>query len=255
MLQVQQIKAGYQGRDVLHNISFTLHSGECLAVIGPNGCGKTTLLKVIAQLLPYRGTVELQGVELKQLKPKAVAKEIAMLSQIPSIYFSYSVEETVMMGRYLHMANTFWAMPTPKDKAVVQRCLEAVGLWEVRDQEISHLSGGQLQRVFLARTLAQEPRIILLDEPTNHLDLKYQVEMLVYLQAWVQEGSRAIIGVWHDINLALRLSHTMLVLKEGHTQAYGAVDDILSGDLLNRTYDIDVAGFMQESLRYWQERK
>jgi iron complex transport system ATP-binding protein len=160
-----------------------------------------------------------------------------------------------MMGRYLHIKDKLMGLPSDEDKAHVIRCLEAVNLLDERDREITQLSGGQLQRVFLARTLAQEPELILLDEPTNHLDLKYQVELVAYLKQWATEGNRAVIGVMHDINLALHLSDYMMVMKDGSVQAYGKANEIVTAGLLEKTYEVDVVRYMLESLKVWESIK
>jgi len=251
MLTLENISAGYGGVDVIRNISMQVNRNENLSIIGPNGCEKTTLLKAIAHLIPYRGTITLDGAELRRMDRREVSLKIGMLSQQLGMYFTYSVFETVMMGRYLHIKNRFSNRPTEADRAVVLRALEAVNLVSERDREVTKLSGGQLQRVFLARTLAQEPELILLDEPTNHLDLKCQTELIAYLKEWAKEGNRAVIGVLHDINLAMQLSENLLVMKDGEVQAAGRVDEILADGLLNETYEMDVTRYMQSTLQRW----
>jgi iron complex transport system ATP-binding protein len=252
LLKLKEVSAGYNGLDVVRDVSFDIGAGETLSIIGPNGCGKTTLLKAIAGIIAHRGEIELGGSPARKMKHKEIAKKIAMLNQITGIYFSYSIFDTVMMGRYAHIKNRLLGLPSEGDKAYVMRCLEAVDLAGIKDNEITKLSGGQLQRVFLARTLAQEPGIILLDEPTNHLDLKYQIELVEYLRAWAAEENRVVIGVMHDINLALRLGGNLMVMKDGRLQAFGKTDEIVSGGLLEQTYDVDVAGYMRESLKIWE---
>ena len=122
----------------------------------------------------------------------------------------------------------------------------------MRDRQISELSGGQLQRVFLARTLAQEPEIILLDEPTNHLDLKHQIELVTYLKKWSMETGRTVIGVLHDINLSLLLSDQLLFLKNGAEAAMGSAEAVLSKEFLREIYDMDVVSYMLDSLTRWE---
>jgi len=252
VLTLNKVSAGYGGVDVIKNVSFCVSAGENLSIIGPNGCGKTTLLKVIANILPYKGDIELDGHPTRRMKQKEISLKIAMLNQITGIYFSYTVFDTVMMGRYLHIKDKLLGLPSDEDRDHVMRCLEAVDLVCEKDREITKLSGGQLQRVFLARTLAQEPEIILLDELTNHLDLKYQIELVEYLKAWAENNRRVVIGVLHDVNLALRLSGSLLVMKDGCVQAYGKTDEIVSAGLLKSTYEVDVARYMRESLKIWE---
>ena len=249
MLTLHQVSAGYGGADVIKNISMQINGS--VSIVGPNGCGKTTLLKTMAHILPGKGEIALCGKPFRDMKRREISLNIAMLSQQPSIYFSYSVYDTVMMGRYLHIKGRISNNPTKEDKNIVMQSLDAVSLLAEKDRDITKLSGGQLQRVFLARALAQEPRIILLDEPTNHLDLKCQIEVVEYLKKWAAQGQRAVIGVLHDINLAMRLSEHMIVMKDGEIQANGHVNDIITDGLLNRVYEMDVAAYMRNSLEKW----
>ena len=252
MLTLHNVFVGYGGTDVVRNISLQVNSNENLLIIGPNGCGKTTLLKTIVKLLPFRGEIEIDGKSVHKMKHSDVARKIAMLSQSFGIYFSYTVFDTVMMGRYLHIKDRFLGSPSDEDKEFVTRCLEAVHLISEKDREITTLSGGQLQRVFLARTLAQDPQIILLDEPTNHLDLKYQFELVEYLKEWSKHGNRAIVGVLHDLSLAMRLGDSIMVMKDGETRACGKTCDVMTGRLLQSVYEMDVTGYMAESLKMWE---
>jgi len=252
VLSVKNVSTGYDGVDVVKDISFTVRDNENLSIIGPNGCGKTTLLRAIANILAYRGEIEVDGKPLREMRHREISLKIAMLSQLSGIYFQYSVYETVMMGRYLHIKDKLFGLPSSEDKKYVRQCLAAVDLTDVSDKPITELSGGQLQRVFLARTLAQSPDIIMLDEPTNHLDLKYQIELIEYLKIWAQENGRTIIGVMHDINLAMKLSDNILIMKNGCIAANGKTNDVITDSLLKDVYDIDVAGYMRQSLQRWQ---
>ena len=252
MLELKNVSVGYGGDDVVKNVSLTVGDNDSLCIIGPNGSGKTTLLKAVAGLLPYSGGIELDSVPLKKMKQRDISKKIAYLSQTSGVYFSYSVYETVMMGRYAHMNGGFFGSPTDEDAEIVLECLRVVDLVGERDTEISHLSGGQLQRVFLARTLAQQPEIILLDEPTNHLDLKYQIELIEHLREWGLGERHAVIGVLHDINLAMNLSETILLMDDGMVHGLGPACEVISGDRLEAVYHLDVAGYMRESLKRWE---
>ena len=252
MLHVKQLTVGYGEADIVKGISFTVSANESLCILGPNGCGKTTMLKAIAGLLPYKGEITLNGKPLKDLGSKEAARRIALLSQQSALTFSYSVAETVMMGRYAHIRDGLWGRPSAEDHAMVERCLEAVDLLPLRMREISRLSGGQLQRVFLARALAQAPDIILLDEPTNHLDLKYQVELIDYLSRWRQEEGKSVIGVLHDISLAMRLADRVMLMTDGSAYTIGKTSDALTPAALKAVFQTDVASYMLQTLKMWE---
>ncbi len=251
MLKLENVYAGYDGSEVLKDISFKLKYGENLSIIGPNGCGKTTLIKAISGLIPSKGNILIDNKDISKMKRREVASKIGVMSQISSISFSYSVYETVLLGRYLHMKGVFKG-PSAYDKSCVEKCLKTVGLYNLKDKQITTLSGGQLQRVYLARTLAQEPNIILLDEPTNHLDLKYQAELIDYLKEWSRDEQHSVVGVLHDINLAMRLADNILVLEDGRVKSYGSVKKAVTHEILNSVYDMDVVGFMVDSLKKWE---
>ena len=249
MLTLRNVSAGYDGIEIIKNISFA--ACDSLAIVGPNGCGKTTLLKTIANILPHKGEINVHGKSFSKMKRREISLNIAMLSQQPSIYFSFNIFDTVMMGRYLHIKGRMSDSPTNEDKNIVYKSLEAVSLLSEKDKDITKLSGGQLQRVFLARALAQEPQIILLDEPTNHLDLKCQIEIINYLKKWAAKEKRIVIGVLHDLNLAMLLSSDMLVMKNGEIEALEMADKIISKGLLDRVYEMNVKEYMRSSLERW----
>ena len=252
MLEAKNLFSGYIGVDVIKDISFSVRRGEILAVIGPNGCGKTTLLKTLARLLPYRGNITLEGREISGFSRKALAKKTALLSQTVGIYFPFNVYDTVAMGRFPH-SSSFLKSLSSEDKKIIGGELEKLELLDLKDRLINELSGGQLQRVFLARALIQGPDLILLDEPTNHLDLKYQVELLEYLSAWAKNNNRAVIAVLHDLNLCRHFADTVLLLKQGVAVSFGQCNSVLSDEILYEAYGIDIKGFMLDSLEKWQD--
>jgi len=252
MTEVNNLCAGYNGNDVIRNISFKVEKGECLCVLGPNGCGKSTLLKAIARIIDYRGQVLIDGSDISAIPRKQLAQKIALLSQNMQVFFPYTVYETVSMGRYAY-SRGFLKNLSAEDTAVINDTLKKLDLWDSRDRMIDELSGGTLQRVFLAKTLAQTPRVILLDEPANHLDLKHQIALLDYLKAWVKENNAGLIGVFHDLNLARYFGDTAIVLDNGTLAAIGKIEEVLNGAILEKVYGIDIRAFMRKSLEMWNK--
>lgn len=251
MLEISGLFCGYHGFDVIRGVSFRADRGQILTLAGPNGCGKTTLLKAVARLIPCRGKVTLDGRDTSAFSRKNLARKIALLGQMSQIHFPYTVYETVALGRYAHTEG-FLKSLSKEDRLFIMNIIDRLGLSGEKDRMINELSGGQLQRVFLARTLAQDPDIILLDEPTNHLDLKHQVELLRYLQTWVREHNKTLIGVLHDLNLVFRFSDAAALMDGGRLKALGRPEEVLKGETLREIYGMDVRGFMLESLESWR---
>lgn len=252
MLQIKHLSCGYGGGDVIHDISLSIRQGERLYVTGPNGCGKTTLLKCIAGLLPCRGTVTLGGADIRRVRRRELARKIGILTQISSVYFPYTVFDTVALGRYAHQSGMF-AQLSGQDRDCVAACLDKVGMSELSGRKISELSGGQLQRVFLARLFAQDPEIVLLDEPTNHLDLKYQIELLEYVTSWSKETGKTLVGVLHDLNLVNTFAERVILMSQGRIFSEGTPAQALSRGNLERCYQLDIRGWMQNSLSRWTQ--
>jgi len=252
LLVLKNVSSGYNEHDILKGISFNVLNGEKICIIGPNGSGKTTLLKAIGGLLKSKGEILLSGKPIAKMNRQEIASKIAILKQNESIYFSYSVYETVMLGRYLHIKKRIFGNPGKYDIDFVMNCLETVGLKDLKNRQISTLSGGQLQRVFLAKALAQDPNLILLDEPTNHLDFKNQIDLIEYLNEWVKTGHRSVIGVLHDINLAMYFADKIMLLSDGKIIKFGDGKSFLDGELLSKTYQIDIKDYMVKTLSCWK---
>ncbi|MCR5715997.1 MAG: ABC transporter ATP-binding protein [Lachnospiraceae bacterium] len=263
ILVCEHLTCGY-GKDpadhpVLSDLTFSLEEGKSLAILGANGCGKTTLLRAIGKALPYEGSIRMLGREIRDTGRKQIASMQAMLSQISSVYFSYTVEETVMLGRYLYLEGLF-GKPSRKDRKIVEAALVQNGLYELKDRQISELSGGQLQRVFLARTMAQQTPVLILDEPTNHLDLKYQEELISFLQEWKKgvtilpdgrEIRHTLIGVFHDVNLAMDIADELLLMKQGRILSKGEKAQAATNGMLQEAFGMDVASYMKKHLSFW----
>lgn len=251
MLNVRNLSSGYGGVDVIKNISLSVKEGELVCIVGPNGCGKSTLLKTLLRLLPYRGEVLIDGREVSTFSRKSLAAKTAFLSQMQELYFPYSVHATVALGRYAFTRGLFHALSSA-DEAIISSVIEQLGLSGLEERSIAELSGGQLQRVFLARALAQTPQIIFLDEPTNHLDLKHQLELLDFLKEWTRGENKTAVVVLHDLNLVHSYADSVFMMRDGVIAAWGTPAAVLNGASLNAVYETDVRRFMLDSLSRWQ---
>jgi iron complex transport system ATP-binding protein len=227
-------------------------AGGVLCVAGPNGSGKSTLLRALARLIPCRGEIRVDGLDTGTLKRRDLAKKIGLLGQMSQFYFPHTVYDTVALGRYAYGRGFMPALESG-DRTIIEETLEQLELGDLREERITELSGGQLQRVFLARTLVQDPAVILLDEPTNHLDLKYQVELLRRLEAWAAGGG-IVIAVLHDLNLARSFTRRMILLDRGRIRASGPTAAVLDSAALEGAYGMDIPAFMRDSLERWNSK-
>lgn len=253
MIKIKNVCVSYEDKKVLKNISFEIKKGQNFSIVGPNGCGKTTLLRAISNTIDFKGEIFLSDRSVKEFTRKELAKEIAMLSQVMNIYFNYTVFDIVMMGRYVYNDSKFSILENKEDVKKVEETLKIVGLYDVKNREIDTLSGGQVQRVFLAKVIVQDPNIILLDEPTNHLDLSYQVELINFLKKWSKENGKTIIGVLHDINLAMLLTDNIMLLNNGEIKALGKISEVLSSKDINEVYKMDIKKYMLNTLKKWEQ--
>lgn len=247
MIEANKLSFSYGNKKILNNISFKIFANDRLCIIGPNGSGKTTLLKSLCNILDFQGSVLIDGKNIKYIE---VYKTVAFMSQISEIYFDYSVFDTVMLGRYASFKDKIFSMPDKKDKEIVLECLEKVKIIHLKDKSINRLSGGELQKVFLARVFAQNPKIILMDEPANHLDLNSQIELIYNLKEWASKEARCIVAVMHDINNVFNFANKILLLNRGEILYFGD-SERFNFELLNKIYNVDVAEYMKNSLKKW----
>lgn len=240
MLTVQHVSGGYLGEHVLKDVSFEVEKGELFGILGPNGSGKTTLLKMISGILPIqRGEILIKGKDITEYNPKQLAQLIAVLSQNSSESFSFTVRETVSLGRYAHQKGWFQTWSN-EDEEIVQRVMNQTGVSIFQNKNIQELSGGEKQRVFLAQALAQEPQILLLDEPTNHLDLSYQKELLDLLKQWTRENGLTVFSIFHDLNLAGLYCDRLLLLEKGTININHVPNEVLREDRIREVYHTEV---------------
>ena len=247
MIEVNKLSFSYGNKKILNNISFKIFENDRLCIIGPNGSGKTTLLKSLCNILDFQGSIFIDNKNIKDIE---VYKTVAFMSQISEIYFDYSVFDAVILGRYSSFKDKIFSIPDKKDKEIVLECLEKLKIIHLKDKSINELSGGELQKVFLARVFAQNPKVILMDEPANHLDLNSQIELIYNLKEWASKDLRCIIAVMHDINNVFNFANKILLLDKGENLYFGDYENF-NLELLNKIYNVNVAEYMRNSLNKW----
>jgi len=238
-IRVTDLVAGYAQQPVLHGISLTVASGEMLAIVGPNGAGKSTLLRVLSGTLkPRAGTVELFGRRIDAYDRRALARTLATVAQENSVAFQFSVIEIVLMGRAPHLGP--FHLESRHDLEIADAALRRFDLVELADRPIDELSGGERKRVFLARALAQEPRVILLDEPSAFLDMRHAAEIFECFRTLRDEQGLSVVATLHDLNAAALYADRILMLKDGATAGYGTAEEVLTAARLREVYEVEV---------------
>jgi iron complex transport system ATP-binding protein len=239
-LQITNLSAGYGSRLVLREVSLEVPGGEIVALVGPNGAGKSTLIRVVSGVLPGRdGEVLLDGTDLLRQSASTRARLLAVVPQLPHLPEAFTVGEIVLMGRTPHLP--LWAGESRRDCEIAWRAMTRARVQELTDRRIGELSGGEQQRVMLARALAQEPRVLLLDEPTAHLDLKHQVGVLELVRTLAREEYLAVLMTLHDLNQAALYADRVALLQRGEIVAQGLPREVFNADLLSRVYGVAVA--------------
>jgi len=239
MLRIENLSVAYGTRPVLHDISLSVQSGEILALIGPNGAGKSTLMRAVSGVIPSSGGVHTNGDDFQALTPIQRARYLAVVPQAISLPPAFTVWETTLMGRTPHLG--FLGQTSRADEEIARRALERVHALELSDRRVGELSGGESQRVLLARALCQSTPILLLDEPTAHLDLQYQVSLLDLVQKLAREDQLAVLIALHDLNLAARYADRVALMVGGKLHAVGSPGEVLTPELISYAYCLPVA--------------
>ncbi len=235
ILDVENIMFSYPGRAVLQGISFQMEKGDCVAILGTNGTGKSTLLKCLNRILkPQGGVVSIDCQDVRQLSDRELAQKIGYVAQSHEMLRS-TVFDSVLLGRKPYIR---WNA-TEEDIAIVHETLQQLGLEPYALRYTDELSGGELQKVVIARALVQEPAILLLDEPTSNLDMKNQLDTIGVIQKIIKQKDISVVVTMHDLNLALRFANRFLLMKDGEVFAAGG-EEIITQENIRKVYGVDV---------------
>nr|WP_315036925.1 ABC transporter ATP-binding protein [uncultured Lachnoanaerobaculum sp.] len=230
----KNISYSIKDKQILNNVSIDVHGNKFYSILGPNGCGKTTLLKTIYRILkPSSGQILLNNKDIENIRLKDSAKEMAVVAQFNEINFDCNVGDMVMLGRTPHIG--FMQTEKQIDYDIVKDALKKVGMLDKSDRSYLSLSGGEKQRVALARAIAQRPSLLLLDEPTNHLDIKYKIEILQI----IKDLNINVLAVLHDIQLACKYSDYIYLMKGGEVKYEGSPQSTITKESMKDVYDID----------------
>ena len=233
-VEAEQIEASYGARRILKEVSVDAGEREFVGIIGPNGSGKSTLLKCMYRILkPEKGCIYLDGTQMQSMSVRESARKMAVVAQLNYYNFEFSVSEVVLMGRAPHKKAL--ERDNARDYEIVEAALKTVGMWEFRQRSFSTLSGGEQQRVILARALAQQTPCLILDEPTNHLDITHQLQLMKL----VKQLDATIISAIHDLNIAAAFCDKLYVLKDGEIVGYGTPQEVLTQEFIREVYEVE----------------
>lgn len=240
VLQATGLQFAYRdSHAILRGVDLTVGQGQMLSILGPNGSGKTTLLRcLLAQLKPSAGRILLDGKDLSRHSSRGLARLMAYVPQFPQSAFAFSAREIVLMGRYAHTG--MMGLASQKDIAIADEAMRMTETLDFAGRTLDELSGGEAQRVMIARALAQQPALLLLDEPTSHLDIRNQLNIHRMMQRVAHEWPMAVVCVSHDISLAARFSDELVLMRDGQVVAHGSAGNVVRADILSKVYDVTI---------------
>ena len=222
---------------VLKDVNAMLHSGEFYGILGPNGAGKTSIVRQILRLQNTSGDVRMDDKNIKELSRKEMAVQLSFLPQEIKSDVDFTAYDVVAMGREPHRKR--FSSMTEYDKAIIQEAMEFTNCWHLKDKSISFMSGGERQRVMIARTIAQDTPWIILDEPVSNLDVKHQAELMMVLERLRKEKGKTVVAILHDLNLAAAFCTQIILMKKGKVFKAGKTLDVLTEDTLSRVYELE----------------
>jgi len=237
LLEIKDLKISFNDSEILHGIDLSLEKGLLVGLIGPNGCGKSTMMKCISRIHQgWIGSVRVDGQDVSSMQPSGLAKIIANVPAEAGQTFGMTVSEMVMLGRYPFAERIWWE--SREDEKKVNDALETFGLTPLRKKEVALLSSGERQRALIAKAYVQEPKLMLVDEPTSHLDMKYKLQVMRYLKG-LSDRDMTVIVAEHDISLMARYCDVCIIMKEGRIITVGEPKKIITEDLIREVYEVD----------------
>jgi len=237
MIQAESISVSYGSRLALKNATFQAPSGSVLGIVGPNGSGKTTLIRALSGVLPLQsGHIWVQGEDLSKLSPSERARRIAVVPQAVNLPPTFTTWETVLLGRTPHL--NWLGQISERDRLIARKAMERTNTLDLSERYVGELSGGEQQRLLLARALAQSAPVLLMDEPTAHLDLHHQLNLLQEIRTLAHEDGFTVLMVLHDLNLVARFADRVTLLVEGKLQPPGRPEEVLTAENLSKVYRV-----------------
>lgn len=236
-IKIQNLGWKFGDRQILKDINLTIKKGYFYSIIGPNGSGKTTLLRNIAKSLePTPKSVFVDNIDVTKLSRRNMAKKLSVVPQNTNIEFEFTVTDIVLMGRSPYIGR--FQAESSRDLEIAERAMRSTNTWHLRDKPITQISGGERQRVIVARALAQNTDIMLLDEPVSQLDIHHQIELMETIQALIKERHITVVSVMHDLNLSAQYSDYIILMNEGKVVCQGTPHDVITEENIKRVYKL-----------------
>lgn len=237
ILKIEGMNIIFGDFQALKDISFTIQKGCMVGLIGPNGCGKTTMMRCITRVYDATsGSIKIDGYEMTDRKPSEIAKIVANVPAETGQTFGLSVYDLIMQGRYPYVDKVWWE--DPEDERMTMEAMEAFGLTHLKRKQVSKMSSGEKQRTLIARAYVQEPKLMLVDEPTSHLDMKYKLEVMEYLRSMAHSDITIMVAE-HDISLMARYCDLCIIMKKGQIVTIGKPTEVITEDLIRDVYEVD----------------
>ncbi len=238
-IKIKDLTFSFDEEPILNEINLTIETGKFYAILGPNGSGKTTLLRTIAKTLDVKeDSIFINETDINRIGTKSLAKKLAVVPQNSEIRFDFSVFDLVLMGRAPYLAR--FAVEGAEDLRIAQKAMELTDTWRLRDRSIHTLSGGEMQRVIIARVMTQQTGIIILDEPVSHLDIYHQIELLKEIKDLNQTARVTVLAVLHDLNLAAAFCDYLILMNQGKIHSLGPPEALLTKEIVKKIYGVEV---------------